>query len=82
VAKGYLAFHLHAHLPFVYHPEHPSFLEERWYFDAIVDTYVPLLDCFFRLQRENVPYRLSMTLSPTLLAMFRNPELNERFLAH
>jgi 1,4-alpha-glucan branching enzyme len=80
--KGYLALHLHAHLPFVYHPEQPRFLEERWYFDAIVDTYVPLLACFNNLANLNVPYRLSMTLSPTLLAMFRHAQLGERFLAH
>ena len=80
--KGYLAFHLHAHLPFVYHPEHERFLEERWYFDAIVDTYVPLLSNFSKLVSLNVPFRLSMTLSPTLLAMFRHPQLGERFMAH
>jgi hypothetical protein len=28
--KGYLALVLHAHLPFVRHPEYPEFLEEDW----------------------------------------------------
>ena len=27
---GYVALHLHAHLPFVRHPEHDQFLEEDW----------------------------------------------------
>ena len=46
MAQGYLAIVLHAHLPFVRHPEHPSFLEEEWLYEAITDTYIPLLLSF------------------------------------
>src|SRR5688572_29681967 len=41
---GYLALVLHAHLPFVRHPENRHHLEELWLFEAITDTYFPLLD--------------------------------------
>jgi len=30
--QGYLSLVLHAHLPFVRHPEHEKFLEENWLF--------------------------------------------------
>jgi 1,4-alpha-glucan branching enzyme len=80
--KGFLALHLHAHLPFVRHPEHAEFLEERWFFDAIVDTYVPLLSRFEQLHNEDVSFRLSMTLTPTLLSMFADPLLQARFRSH
>jgi 1,4-alpha-glucan branching enzyme len=40
---GYLNFVLHAHLPYVRHPEHARFLEEDWFFEAITETYIPLL---------------------------------------
>jgi 1,4-alpha-glucan branching enzyme len=80
--KGFLAVHLHAHLPYVRHPEHSRFLEEKWFFDAIVDTYVPLLVRFDQLHQEGVPFRLSMTLTPTLLAMFADELLMERFSHH
>jgi len=82
MSDGNLALHLHAHLPFVRHPEHPQFLEERWFFDAIVDTYVPLILRFERLHNEGIPFRLSMTLSPTLLAMFADGLLQERLSHH
>jgi len=82
MANGYLALHLHAHLPFIRHPEHASFLEERWYFDAVVDTYVPLLNRFEQLAGEGIPFRLSMTLSPTLLSMFADPLLTQRLSDH
>ena len=40
---AYLNFVLHAHLPFVRHPEHARFLEEEWLYEAITETYIPLL---------------------------------------
>jgi 1,4-alpha-glucan branching enzyme len=41
MARGYLALALHAHLPFVRHPEHESFLEESWLFEAITRPTFP-----------------------------------------
>ena len=38
---GYLALVLHAHLPFVRHPESDYVLEEEWLFEAIAETYTP-----------------------------------------
>lgn len=80
--QGYLCLVLHAHLPYVRHPEYESFLEEDWYFEAITETYVPLLDVMDRLTRDGVPFRLTMSLSPTLVSMFVDPLLQERFLKH
>jgi len=42
MSSGYLCLVLHAHLPFVRHPEHDDFLEEDWLFEAITETYEPL----------------------------------------
>ena len=33
--KGFLLLILHAHLPYVRHPEYDLFLEERWFFEAV-----------------------------------------------
>ena len=41
---GYWCPVLHAHLPYVRHPEYPEFLEEDWFFEALTETYVPLVD--------------------------------------
>ncbi|MCS6861532.1 MAG: DUF1957 domain-containing protein [Abditibacteriales bacterium] len=80
--QGYLCLVLHAHLPYVRHPEFESFLEEDWYFEAVTETYVPLLDVMERLTHDGVPFRLTMSLSPTLVSMFVDPLLQERFLRH
>ncbi|HET8725175.1 MAG TPA: 1,4-alpha-glucan branching protein domain-containing protein [Anaeromyxobacteraceae bacterium] len=79
--QGYLSLHLHAHLPFVRHPEHPEFLEEDWLYEAITETYLPLLRVFDRLADEEIPFRISMTLSPPLVAMLRDDLLVGRYAA-
>lgn len=77
-----LALLLHAHLPFVRHPEHEHFLEEDWLFEAITETYLPLVDLMFRLAEEGVPFRLAMTVTPTLGHMLRDPLLISRYDRH
>lgn len=80
--RGYLAILLHAHLPFVRHPEHPSFLEERWLFEAITECYLPLLAALERLTADGVPFRITLSLSPPLAAMLRDDLLQRRYLDH
>ena len=72
-AKGYLCLVLHAHLPFVRHPEYEDFLEEDWLYEAITETYIPLLDVIERLVRDGVDFRLTMSLTPPLVSMLRRP---------
>lgn len=80
--KGYLALVLHAHLPYVRHPEHESFLQERWLFEAISDTYIPLLKVFEALDKQGVDYRMTISLSPTLIAMLKDDLLVSRYLRY
>ncbi len=80
--NGYLAIVLHAHLPFVRHPEHARHLEERWFYEALIECYLPLIDVFDRLSAEGVPFELTMSLTPPLAAMLRDPLLCERFEGH
>ena len=73
---------LHAHLPFVRHPEHQTFLEEDWFFEAVTETYIPLLDMFTRLEDEEIRFRITMSLTPTLISMMKDPLLQERYVRH
>lgn len=73
---------LHAHLPLVRHPEYPRFLEERWFFEALSETYLPLLRVMDGLQRDGIEGGVALSLSPTLLAMLRDPFLAERYRAY
>ncbi len=77
--KGYLSLVLHAHLPFVRHPEYPDFMEEDWLFEAIGETYIPLISMMDRLCREQVPFAFTMSMTPPLCEMLADPLLQERY---
>src|SRR5437667_191208 len=79
---GSLALILHAHLPFVRHPEHEHFLEEDWFFEAITECYIPLVRMMQRLVDDHVPFKLAMSLTPTLCAMLQDKLLCERYVRH
>ena len=79
MVKGYVNLVLHAHLPFIYTAKHPHNLEERWFFEALTESYLPLLMAFDRLEADGVPYALTLSLSPTLLAMLDHPVLSSRY---
>ncbi len=76
---GYLNLVLHAHLPFIRHPEHEEFLEEDWLFEAMSETYIPLLDMFERLVNEKVFFRITMSVTPPLAEMLADPLLQDRY---
>lgn len=80
--KGYLSFILHAHLPYVRHPEYHAFLEEDWLFEAITETYIPLIEVFEKLVEDNVDFRLTMSLTPPLVSMLADDILQSRYLQY
>jgi len=82
MAKGYVAFIFHSHLPYVRHPEYQQSLEEKWLFEAITECYIPLIRVFQNLERENIEYAVTFSLSPTLLAMLEDPFLQERYATY
>ncbi|NOQ13941.1 MAG: DUF1957 domain-containing protein [Methyloprofundus sp.] len=80
--KGFLSIILHAHLPFVRHPEYDSFFEEIWLFEAITECYIPLIRSLERLHKDKVNYRLTLSLSPSLISMLSDSLLQSRYLLH
>jgi 1,4-alpha-glucan branching enzyme len=82
MVKGYLSLIFHAHLPFVRHPEHDDFLEEDWLYEAITETYIPLIKVLEGLIRDNIPYRITMSITPTLISMLEDDLLQSRYINH
>jgi len=75
---GFLSILLHAHLPFVRHPEYEDSLEERWLVEALVECYLPLLRMLEGRASRGARGRITISLSPTLLAMLADPLLRDR----
>ncbi|MFZ5805670.1 MAG: glycoside hydrolase family 57 protein [Verrucomicrobiota bacterium] len=82
MSQGFLSLILHAHLPFVRHPEYPEFLEEDWLYEAITETYIPLINMMDGLLNDGVEFRLTMSMTPPLCAMLRDSLLQERYVRH
>jgi 1,4-alpha-glucan branching enzyme len=80
--KGYFSLVLHAHLPFVRHPEHDRFLEEDWFYEALTETYLPLLNVFEGLASSGIHFRVTLSLTPTLLSMMTDPLLQQRYVRY
>ena len=81
-SKGYVALVLNAHLPFVRNPDYPTFLEERWLFEALSETYLPILRVFRTLESDGIPFKVTLSISPTLCAMLGDGLLGSRYIAY
>ena len=79
MTKGNLAIVLHAHLPYV-RSEEPGSLEEDWFFQALVECYLPLLETLEEAHRskDQAP-KITIGLSPTLLSLLEDEVLKNRF---
>lgn len=80
--RGFLSIVLHAHLPFVRHPEYDNFFEEIWLFEAMTECYIPLIRSLEQLHQDGINYRLTLSLSPPLITMLSNELLQSRYIAH
>jgi 1,4-alpha-glucan branching enzyme len=78
--RGHLVVFLHAHLPYVRHPGDENVLEEDWLYEAVTETYIPLLCLVEGWLRDHVPARLTLSLSPPLLEMLRDELLVKRYI--
>lgn len=80
--QGFLSIVLHSHLPFVRHPEHERSMEEKWFYEAMLECYLPLLNIMEKMKNDGINYRLTISLSPTLMFMMEDYLLSERFSAY
>ena len=79
MTKGNLAIVLHAHLPYV-RSEEPGSLEEDWFFQALVECYLPLLETLEEAcSSSNQSPKITIGLSPTLLSLLEDDVLKNRF---
>ena len=76
-----VSFVLHGHMPFVRcisgRMEHIA-----GFFESLSETYIPLLQVFDRLDRDHIPFRMGISLSPTLCHMLTDESLIQRYLEY
>ena len=77
--KAYLVLALHAHLPYIRMPDKKIPLQELWLFQAITECYVPLLNCFNGLIKENINFNITLSISPTLISMLDDNYYKDKY---
>lgn len=82
MAKGYVSLILHSHLPFVRHPDKEDALEERWLFEAMSECYIPLIEVFDNLIKDNIDFKITMSITPPLMSMLEDDYLNDQYLKY
>lgn len=75
---GDLCLILHAHLPYVRHRD-PGSLEELWLFEALTESYLPLVEKLRSLAERAYPVRIALSVTPPLVEMLRDPLLQYRY---
>jgi 1,4-alpha-glucan branching enzyme len=80
--SGYWMLVLHSHLPFVKHPEYEYFLEEHWFYEAISETYLPILMYMKKMEDENIRFRFAVSVTPPLAEMMNDKMLMGRYEKH
>ena len=77
-ALGAFTFVLHSHMPYMRLPGR-SYHGEEWIHEAILETYLPLLETLYDLKEEAVDYRLAFGISPILAEQLADPLVLEHF---
>ncbi|GHV57520.1 glycoside hydrolase family protein [Spirochaetia bacterium] len=74
---------LEAHLPFIRHSDPiTASAGEIWFFQALSETYIPLLQVMDRLDGDHIPFRLGISLSPILCHLLEDELLLQKYLEY
>ena len=80
------SFVLEAHLPFVREFNSEGDLtqagKEGRFFEFVSQTLLPLLEVFGRLEKDSVPFRLALAVSPVLCQMLSDSHLIKKYLEY
>ncbi len=81
MADKFFSLVLHSHIPYVLaHGSWPHGMD--WLYEAVAESYLPLLDVFERLAGEGLPARASIGLTPVLIEQLEDPAFVRGFDAY
>lgn len=69
---GYFTFVLHSHLPYARLAGRWPHGEE-WIHEAACETYIPLLQTLYDLEDDNIPFKLTIGITPILAEQLSDP---------
>jgi 1,4-alpha-glucan branching enzyme len=78
MAHGAFTFVLHSHLPYVRRAGRWPHGEE-WIHEAASETYIPLLQQFYQLRADGVPFKITIGITPVLAEQLDDPDVKDHF---
>ena len=75
-----LILHFVAHKGYFKHLETENVSKNQILFVAISQIYLPLLNMFANLESDGVPFKMGITISPTLCAQLSDPVLQQKYI--
>lgn len=82
MTTGYVSIILHAHVPYVPHPDAQRHVEETWFYESMIESYLPLLQVLRRVDESGFGGKITLSLSTPLIAMMSDRKLLQRFDDH
>lgn len=80
--KSYITLALNAHIPYIHHDETDDHIQETWLFSALTETYIPLLNMFQELEEEEIPFKITISISPSLATMMNDTVIQEKYIKY
>lgn len=80
MSKKSLVLHLVAHKGYFKHLEGEDVSKNQILFTAISQIYLPLLNMFANLESDGIPFKLGMTITPTLCALLSDPVTQQNYI--
>jgi len=78
MSNKYFSLVLHSHIPYVLaHGSWPHGMD--WLFEAAAESYLPLLDVFYRLSHEGISANVNVSFTPVLMEQLKNPSFASGF---
>lgn len=76
--NGRFALILHSHIPFVLrHGRWPHGTD--WICEAVAESYIPILQALENLEKDNIPSRLTLTMTPILCEQLADADFQSEF---
>ncbi len=80
MSKKSLVLHFVAHKGYFKHLETENISKNQILFVSISQVYLPLLNMFANLESDGIPFKMGMTISPTLCAQLSDPVLQQKYI--
>lgn len=78
--KKALVLNIVAHQSYIRHIDGENVSKNAILFNAISDTYLPLLNMFANLEAEGIPFKVNMVMTPTLCSLLSDPVVQEQYI--